>query len=1185
MEAVINTAELLESVLLQVEIRTLLVSAQRVCRQWHALINDSPNLQMTLFLRPVRSADNTHYAVNPLLEEKFPFFFDGDNNGFEGHSDDLFDSLALVKNRDAFFRKGSSWRRMLVTQPPVRSLGLLTDTQFLHGSSTTWKLLEFDRPPVQTGDEGIEKRPEHARAYSDGLRMRTLYDEVVKTRKSSCDGLFFLFWHGRLPIPDDEPVDSRLLEVFSKAVKRSEVVLYTSHILMCRPKGFGDYGNRWERFEYKESDGDHDPPVARLIANVAKPCIITLVNCRKQHITPNSPRSHPIRTDIDDTTGLKYTDCQKLQLIPLIPRLLNPRSTVRSPPAIHSMPPSKAPTPANDSFANLVAFGSGASGKGVSLAERQRQLAQQKALEEKQRRAQFDAQYGGNNEQFWDNLGKSGVSSHTSGLTSGRSAQSSSPDLLSQGLAGSGLPHRRSAMDDDEDDILAAFNASAPVDRSTNFPIPSSIAPPAPNPGLHLPARNTVVMEDDDPFGLGEMSQRQTQPKVTSPYAVDGDDDDILGPLAKPVSEFAKPTPEITTLERQSEVRLAEDKSGSPARISPVDRAIAELVDMGFLIEKASTALATTESGTDVQAAVGWLLNSAHAEAQEKARGRSQSAQAQSRSERAPNGRRDRLAGELRDSSLPTQVRDQARFEERSPNSRRAAEKDPAQLAAEFGNNLFKSANSLWKSGTKRVQQAVQEFNSTPDPSQPRWMREERMEGRSQTEVRPQRGGSAAKPSVSVTDEALMLEMERAPPSKPPRPSRSPQPPPQHTGRQNPLRDVPPSHQLPIRPRRSQQDIQSPPLNDSRSRLSRLAADEQASEAYVSPARRRKTTPKLSAEPALDLLEGTTKPSQPLRAAASPSPARTPSRPTASPPIAPRPKVSPRQIPPVSNSTLLASHKHRQDGAAAFKRGDYAAAHVAYSTAISLIPGDHPVAIILLTNHALTALKIGEPKTAISDADRALSIIGPSRGESEKIDLANGEPMKEMREFFGKAMMRKAEALEQLERWTDAAKIWRETVESGHGGSASIQGRTRCEKAAGIRTPSAAAPRPSVSARPPPRATPRPAARSQSAIPAKPAEAVSRLRAANEAADRLDNEKFALADTVEARLTAWKGGKQDNLRALLASLDSVLWPETGWKKLGMAELVLPNKVKIHYMKGIAKVHPDKVRWLLMLVSS
>ncbi|KAK5241498.1 auxilin-like clathrin-binding protein required for normal clathrin function, partial [Exophiala xenobiotica] len=56
----------------------------------------------------------------------------------------------------------------------------------------------------------------------------------------------------------------------------------------------------------------------------------------------------------------------------------------------------------------------------------------------------------------------------------------------------------------------------------------------------------------------------------------------------------------------------------------------------------------------------------------------------------------------------------------------------------------------------------------------------------------------------------------------------------------------------------------------------------------------------------------------------------------------------------------------------------------------------------------------------------------------------------------------------------------------------------------------------------------------------------------------------------------WKGGKADNLRALLGSLDNVLWEGSGWKKISMADLVLPAKVKVQYMKGIAKVHPDKI---------
>jgi len=56
--------------------------------------------------------------------------------------------------------------------------------------------------------------------------------------------------------------------------------------------------------------------------------------------------------------------------------------------------------------------------------------------------------------------------------------------------------------------------------------------------------------------------------------------------------------------------------------------------------------------------------------------------------------------------------------------------------------------------------------------------------------------------------------------------------------------------------------------------------------------------------------------------------------------------------------------------------------------------------------------------------------------------------------------------------------------------------------------------------------------------------------------------------------------KEANIRALIASLETVLWPELGWVKVGMHELVTPSQVKIRYTKAIAKVHPDKVSILI-----
>jgi hypothetical protein len=44
----------------------------------------------------------------------------------------------------------------------------------------------------------------------------------------------------------------------------------------------------------------------------------------------------------------------------------------------------------------------------------------------------------------------------------------------------------------------------------------------------------------------------------------------------------------------------------------------------------------------------------------------------------------------------------------------------------------------------------------------------------------------------------------------------------------------------------------------------------------------------------------------------------------------------------------------------------------------------------------------------------------------------------------------------------------------------------------------------------------------------------------------------------------------------LSSLDTVLWPELEWKNIGLGELILPGKVKLKYMRAVAKLHPDKL---------
>jgi hypothetical protein len=179
-----------------------------------------------------------------------------------------------------------------------------------------------------------------------------------------------------------------------------------------------------------------------------------------------------------------------------------------------------------------------------------------------------------------------------------------------------------------------------------------------------------------------------------------------------------------------------------------------------------------------------------------------------------------------------------------------------------------------------------------------------------------------------------------------------------------------------------------------------------------------------------------------------------------------------------------------------------------------------------------------------------------------------------MKEFWGKALMRKAEALEQMEKWKEGAEVWKACVEAGVGGATAAQGRTRCEKALTPKPPLSAA-RTAV-----PKSKPKAKASAlQDLGPGEDSAAVERLRAANKAAEKADDEKYALADKVDEKIARWRDGKRDNLRALIGSLDLVMWEGSDWKKVGMHELVTNGKVKINYMKAIGKCHPDKVRYI------
>ena len=66
---------------------------------------------------------------------------------------------------------------------------------------------------------------------------------------------------------------------------------------------------------------------------------------------------------------------------------------------------------------------------------------------------------------------------------------------------------------------------------------------------------------------------------------------------------------------------------------------------------------------------------------------------------------------------------------------------------------------------------------------------------------------------------------------------------------------------------------------------------------------------------------------------------------------------------------------------------------------------------------------------------------------------------------------------------------------------------------------------------------------------------------------------------LDPKIKAWseEHGKKKQLRALLASLHTVLWPGAKWKSLTIGDLLDDGKVRRAFMKASLVVHPDKTR--------
>lgn len=548
---------------------------------------------------------------------------------------------------------------------------------------------------------------------------------------------------------------------------------------------------------------------------------------------------------------------------------------------------------------------------------------------------------------------------------------------------------------------------------------------------------------------------------------------------------------------------------------------------MGFTPQQARLALASTDSGLDVQQALDTLLangvgsssmgdnDESEGDGERPPRGLAEFQDEDNFQEEGRRREAQRRRPQVQRQGSSSNRPDRPATESPSLLSEEMQERADKLLAqaSTIGLNVFNKANAFWKDGKDKVQKVYEERAGKakpPSDGRPRWMTEV-----PDDEHQP---GSKFVGGLSFQDD----EEGQASPQTGRRPQASAPPPP--------------------------------------SRKAATSLFDDGPSTYISPARRR------------------------------PAASRSGSQPGPSPSPAPRlvpdpPALRIREAVSAGAGAIASSNQRKVKGTELYKLGQYANAEQEYTAAMSSLPSNHLFMIPLLNNRAIARIKTGDHGAAADDCTAAISIIGTDYhpAKEAKVTREDEGASVDLADALVKAYRRRAEAHEGREKWDLALKDWEAVIKcdwSVKMRSDALAGAGRCrkmlnaEKAPGMLQTcltiftdnTISAPRKAASAPPRPRAI----------VTPQNFAAVRELKAANAAQEKEEQLKMDLKDSVEGRLASWKGGKETNIRALIASLDTVLWPELNWQKVGLHELVTPSQVKIRYMKAIAKLHPDKV---------
>ncbi|BEI82576.1 hypothetical protein CcaverHIS002_0304440 [Cutaneotrichosporon cavernicola] len=830
---------------------------------------------------------------------------------------------------------------------------------------------------------------------------------------------------------------------------------------------------------------------------------------------------------------------------------------------------SPRPPPVSDAFSGLLGASTAPGGKSLSMAERQAQLAAQKAnaAEEERNRWGDDA--------FWDQLGGSSTSSAAPASEKPLMApQPAKPISLAPALQPSSTTGSRAASTRPTSATSAKKSAGTfwDVESALGQPDKRKKSPSPPSKGgwgggdflngskpapAEAPQKDEISWDDNDGL-LGSSSKPTPYSGPADPWdfdalsssipaksapAVDygGDDDDLLGELGRPArkpSPRAEPQPNSRPSSRPVS-RPASRPSGARAS-SPPPHVIGQIVEMGFPPDKARAALAATATGEDVQAALESLLASRggtpardtrdEEDEWDRERAAARRYEDDERDREAARRARHaaRRAGPKREAVRPRAEEYGGPSGMNTDDLTKQAEQVVAQ-AHEFGATMLSKGLSFWNQGKERAMKAYEDQRKAydahhndgpPTDGRPRWMVEAEEAERGGLPLSHEFGDASL--GFKDSDDEGEAPRPKAQLQQARRPEARPEP-------QRPRTDGP-----------------APPSNVQR--ISNLLGGEPKK--YVSPHRH----PKSRASPAPQ--------AAPRATPRTTTPARPPS------PLKERALVS------APANALSTAAQHKNVGNEHFKLGRFTEAEAAYSRAIVVLPAGHLHLVPLHNNRAATWLKLGEPARAAADCGTVIELIGAGYHPAKEAALPatpDADGVK-LGDALVKATAKRAQAHEMGEKWKLALDDWERVLgyDAALGGAA-LKGQA----SDGVRRSKGMLSGPAPAVKATPKATPRATPRPVRPVDVGKSAAVSELRAAAAAAEAEDEQRAALKDGIDAKLSTWRTGKETNIRALLASLDLVLWPEVVLK-VGMHELVTDKQVKIKYMKVIARLHPDKL---------